>query len=617
MWAKRILLIPMIRMMRTSKAILTALLLTIPLLSQAQPGKANPFTGIITPGHVTDGSLVLFDGTSGKKVKDGGAPAPASAYTPPGAGAVATTQAEVNARTVSVFDFLTTAQKAKVLAGTTDFDSTAAVHAAIVQCSARGGGVVHFPSGSYAANIVLNTQGVSLEGESFTSNSNTRNNIVPFSHASPALTIGDGISYLLGGHLKNLSFYGEGPDGTGHIGILMPGGCQDWVFDTVSVRRFADYEWYITSGKVLTVNYPNEYLQFTNFHVSGGSGHTNLALIYMESGLSWVSAVSFTGFGIHGGVSEPAIVLDGVILWMQGGWVQCMGTGSGTNCVGIKLLKSGTYTPKVWGWNTVVEATGGGVLLEIYETTARKNVSLYVSGYISWSSTGGTGLMKSADTTTSAIVCLDAPKMPYLTELFQPRIVEEAWFAHSADVSAANASIKLTSANKLGISNGAAGTVYVVGLLGVGTTSPGALLHVSGVEGAAIRYGVSTASVGGGLVTNVQETTLTLTGASTATTDISVPTGSRLQAVQLRVDTTVTSDSGVSWSAAFSGGSTTAIAAAQAFTKDTKFSILLAGTEITTGTTQVTFTPNAGVFTAGVVHVLVYYETMATISNAP
>jgi hypothetical protein len=567
---------------------------------------------------VTDGHLVVFDGTDGKSIKDGGVVPVGGSYTPPGTGAVETTYAEVVQRRVSVLDFMTAAHKAKCLNGTIDEDVTYAYTAAEVYLSSlyRTGGTIYQPSGKYAANVSIQTQGINLEGESFVSSSSEDNCIVPWNVNLPALTIGDGTHDMYGGFVTKISLYGEGPNGTGLIGLYLPGGCQDWSFDKISVRRFANYEIYVTSGKVLTVNYPNEYMYFTNIHVSGGSGHTNIALVYMEMGLSWVTVVSFKGYHIHSGVSESGITLDGVVLWSEGGWIQGAGTGSGTDCVGVTLLKSASWTPKIWGWSTSIEVTGGGTGLRIYETTARKNASLYVIGMVTFTATGGTVYMKSADNTTTAISATDVPKLPYLTELFQPRIVEEAWFAHSADPAAANASIKLTSANKLQISNGPTGTVAIIGVLGVGTSSPAAAAHINGVPGAMFRLGLNTASTGGGLVFNNGETTATLSGAST-TVAVAIPTGALLRGVQIRVDTEITSgDGATSWSASFSGGSTTALTTGQAFAKSTRVNVFVPY-EICTNTTNVVITPNSGTFSGGVVRVLPLFETLATMSAAP
>lgn len=98
---------------------------------------------------------------------------------------------------------------------------------------------------------------------------------------------------------------------------------------------------------------------------------------------------------------------------------------------------------------------------------------------------------------------------------------------------------------------------------------------------------------------------------------LGIPTGSRLLGCQLRVDTALTT--GETWKADYSGGSTTSIAAGgQAVAKDTKVNKMHVD-EITTNTTNVTITRDAGNFTngVGVIRAIVYYEAFAAMANAP
>ena len=67
----------------------------------------------------------------------------------PFTGAVATTEHEVNSRTISVFDFLSTAQKAEVLARVVTLDTTGAIQAAVDRLNLMGGGRLLFPAGLY------------------------------------------------------------------------------------------------------------------------------------------------------------------------------------------------------------------------------------------------------------------------------------------------------------------------------------------------------------------------------------------------------------------------------------------------------------------------------------
>jgi hypothetical protein len=109
---------------------------------------------------------------------------------------------------------------------------------------------------------------------------------------------------------------------------------------------------------------------------------------------------------------------------------------------------------------------------------------------------------------------------------------------------------------------------------------------------------------------------VTLTGATTDTTTISVPSGARLVAVALNVDTAVVNDGDNTWAAAFVTGSTTAVVAAgAAAAQNTKVTKMLPD-EITSGVAQIRFTPQGADFTAGVIEVVVVFEVLVPMANA-
>lgn len=119
----------------------------------------------------------------------------------------------------------------------------------------------------------------------------------------------------------------------------------------------------------------------------------------------------------------------------------------------------------------------------------------------------------------------------------------------------------------------------------------------------------------GGSTRLYSEATATLTGASTVL-QVNVPSGARLLGAQLRVDTAITSgDGGASWAAAYSGGSTTALATGQAFTKNTKVNTLHVD-EIAASEVDITITPDSGTFSAGVIRAIVYYEVLDAMADA-
>lgn len=106
------------------------------------------------------------------------------------------------------------------------------------------------------------------------------------------------------------------------------------------------------------------------------------------------------------------------------------------------------------------------------------------------------------------------------------------------------------------------------------------------------------------------------TGATAVSTSITIPSGARLIAVGLNVDVAVTNDGDDTWAAAFSGGSTTTIAAAgTGAAQNTKISLIL-NDEITSSATEITFTPQSANFTAGSIEAVVWYEEITALANA-
>jgi len=122
----------------------------------------------------------------------------------------------------------------------------------------------------------------------------------------------------------------------------------------------------------------------------------------------------------------------------------------------------------------------------------------------------------------------------------------------------------------------------------------------------------------GGLIRQVAETTGTPSGTTTYfDIAVDVPTGMRLLGCQLRVDTALTA--GETWKADYVTGSSTAIAGTgQAVAKNTKINKIHVD-EVTTNTTKVRITRDAGNFTnaVGVIRAIVYYESFSTMANNP
>ena len=81
----------------------------------------------------------------------------------------------------------------------------------------------------------------------------------------------------------------------------------------------------------------------------------------------------------------------------------------------------------------------------------------------------------------------------------------------------------------------------------------------------------------------------------------------------------VTATTGVSYSAAYNGGAAQSIGTGIAFTKNTKTEIFFdvnAATDITSATTDITLTPNAGTLDSGEVSAVVYYYDMTAMTSA-
>jgi hypothetical protein len=114
---------------------------------------------------------------------------------------------------------------------------------------------------------------------------------------------------------------------------------------------------------------------------------------------------------------------------------------------------------------------------------------------------------------------------------------------------------------------------------------------------------------------NVRETHTLAAAGTSDTSAISIPSGARLLGVSFCVNTAVTNGGDDTWSAAFITGSTTSLATAAAAAQNTKVDTMIVD-EITSATTQIRFTAQAGSFTAGVIEIVAYYEQLTALANA-
>jgi hypothetical protein len=126
---------------------------------------------------------------------------------------------------------------------------------------------------------------------------------------------------------------------------------------------------------------------------------------------------------------------------------------------------------------------------------------------------------------------------------------------------------------------------------------------------------VSVSEQNGGIAQNFSNASnrSALSGAS-GTLQVEVPSGVRVTAVQFIVEDAITGSGASTWTATFSGGSTTVIRTSGAFAKNTKYNVFLTP-EVTTALTNITITPDAGTFTAGRIRAIVQYEQLLTLPS--
>lgn len=131
------------------------------------------------------------------------------------------------------------------------------------------------------------------------------------------------------------------------------------------------------------------------------------------------------------------------------------------------------------------------------------------------------------------------------------------------------------------------------------------------------RYEVSNDTEGNTASMNIKSATdtVTLTGATTDSTTISIPSGAMVFGCSFTVNTAVVDSAGDdTWSAAFITGDTSTLATAAAPTQNTKVNTLVAPA-ITNNTTQVRFTPQGGNFSAGVIEMVCYFIDTTGLAN--
>jgi hypothetical protein len=160
---------------------------------------------------------------------------------------------------------------------------------------------------------------------------------------------------------------------------------------------------------------------------------------------------------------------------------------------------------------------------------------------------------------------------------------------------------------------------------GTGTIDEACGLKIDDVTEGTTNYAIKTGQgivnlggplqIGGHLsLKSVDAKSGTLSGA-TGTITLDIPAYCLIVGVTMNVETAITAGGDGTWSAAFSGGSTSSIVTGAQPAQNTKVRKVLGG-EATDATTQIALTPNAGSFSAGEVRAVVYYYELAELPDA-
>jgi hypothetical protein len=349
----------MMNMKKTLALISAALIGWVSLWCQPVPGKINP-------GSSTTASSLT--------------------YSPAGTGAVPTTQAEINARTVSVLDYMTAAHRAALAAGTLTADATYAFNAAMTYLGTKGG-TIRVPRGVIPCNVVVNQDNVTLWGPGGGSSRTLTNTgyLVPYTIANPVIQIGNDSRAVYGTQLVNLTLYGPGPNGTGQTGLFLAGGAQYTNVYNLTAYQFLGHELKIGPGSSYPIQYNNFYSP--DFQAHTASASTAVVGVYYGTGGSWTTATYVYSGNIHGNtLSGYAVILDSAEISVLGGWIQAV------TAHGLKVMKSQASSPKFRG-DCDFEITGGGEGVKTFDTTPYQ---AYVSGNVRWS--GGPTLVDSGST---------------------------------------------------------------------------------------------------------------------------------------------------------------------------------------------------------------------------
>jgi len=328
--------------------------------------------------------------------------------------------------------------------------------------------------------------------------------------------------------------------------------------------------------------------------------------------------------------------------------------GSSDALIYANISNNGATTDDVWGIQIANNFDAGGIYLSrgsnaTEEALYVSNTGSGIAATISNSASGGTALSVlnlntggatplSVNSFTGTAASFDSD---HTTATTRGNVLDLQAAMTGASVASAgfgtnikfdletNTNNNYETAGRIGFAwndptNGSEYSDFIVTLTNNGSSGNTEYLKVSAGGGASSvrtdQWRVKSDSEGGAASLNLQiaRQVVNTTSGTTQSTTLSIPSGAMLIGASFNVDTAITTSGGDNtWSAAFSGGSTTSLVpTSTSGTQNTKDDTLVVP-EIASASTEVTLTAgNAETFTAGAVEIVVYYYDLTSIANA-
>ena len=319
-------------------------------------------------------------------------------------------------------------------------------------------------------------------------------------------------------------------------------------------------------------------------------------------------------------VSGEGVTIEGVLL-EDSTVVTGAGTVSAPSITFASDTDTGIYEPAV---NTVGITTGGTERVTVNATGAQ------VTGTIRVTSSSATSLVVGRQGVTTPAFTVDSSTASQVAGLKVTGAATGGTVAIVATDSgaAANVTLDAKGTGTLTLQGTATGNIIVGddivpdvdNTLDIGNLiSNNRDIHASR---AFINKGVASTEGYGQLALKYKTASKAVAGGATEVIPVQVPSGAILVGALLRNDTVIVGAGAATYSAAYSTGATQAISTGTAFTKNTKvstfFNVQGAGeaTNITSGLTDITLTPNAGTLDTGTVTAVVYYYELTALTDA-